>query len=151
MDNAWGNGQAEILLIEDNPDDVLLTREALGRCPGPPRLAVFQDGAEALRYLRRQGPYTGAARPRLVLLDLNLPGKPGREVLTEIKNDGELGHIPVIILSTTMIDREILASYRLHANGCVRKPMDVDEFFEAIRKIHDFWLNVVVLPAESAD
>lgn len=136
----------EILLIEDNPGDVLLTREALKDGKVLHHLQVAQDGVEALALLRRQGPYATAARPDLILLDLNLPKKDGREVLAEIKFDDVLKRIPVVVLTTSEAEQDIVRSYDLHANCYITKPVDLEQFITIVRTIEDFWLSVVRLP-----
>jgi CheY-like chemotaxis protein len=136
----------EILLVEDNPGDVRLTREALREARVRNRLHVAADGVEALAFLRRTGRYTDAARPDLVLLDLNLPRKNGREVLEEIKGDAALSQIPVVILTTSQAEQDIMESYRLRANAYVAKPVDLDQFMKVVRSIEQFWLEIVRLP-----
>ena len=136
----------EILLVEDNPGDVRLTREALCEARVRNRLHVAADGVEALAFLRRTGRYTDAARPDLVLLDLNLPRKNGREVLEEIKGDAALSQIPVVILTTSQAEQDIMESYRLRANAYVAKPVDLDQFMKVVRSIEQFWLEIVRLP-----
>lgn len=136
----------EILLVEDNPADVRLTREALTTARGQSTLHVVQDGEEALAYLRQTGRYRDATQPDLVLLDLNLPRKDGREVLAETKADPELRHIPVVILTTSRAETDILRSYQLHANCYVTKPIDLDDFTEVVKAVEDFWLGTVKLP-----
>ena len=133
----------EILLVEDNPADVRLTIEALKTADVPTQLHVARDGAEAIALLTRQAP--PPLRPDLVLLDLNLPKKHGREVLAEIKARDELRHIPVVVLTTSQAEQDILESYRLRANAVVTKPLDLDEFFTVIRAIEQFWLVAVKL------
>lgn len=135
-----------ILLVEDNPGDVVLTREALDDAKVRNELNVVGDGVEALEYLRRQGPHTGAPRPDLILLDLNLPRKDGREVLAEIKQDPDLKRIPVVVLTTSKAEEDILRSYDLHANCYVTKPVDLNQFLSIVKTIEDFWLTVVKLP-----
>ena len=133
----------EILLVEDNPADVRLTLEALKDARVPNRLHVARDGVEALRMLKDD---TGTVpRPDLILLDLNLPRKDGREVLQEIKQDEALRHIPVVILSTSQAEQDILQSYRLRANAFITKPVEIDHFFQVMRSIEHFWLEVVKL------
>jgi CheY-like chemotaxis protein len=134
-----------VLLVEDDPGDVLMTREAFDEYLHN-RLDVVTDGEEALTYLRRQGPYTDAPRPDLILLDLNLPRYDGREVLREVKDDPELQHIPVIVLTTSQAEEDVLRSYQLHANAYVTKPVDFDGFIEAIKQIDHFFVSVVQLP-----
>ena len=136
----------EVLLVEDDPGDVLMTREAFEEYLHN-RLDVVSDGSEALAYLRREGEYADAPRPDLILLDLNLPRRDGREVLAEVKADVNLRTIPVIVLTTSQADEDVLKSYQLHANAYVTKPVDFDGFIEAIRQIDHFFVSVVQLPA----
>lgn len=136
----------EVLLVEDDPGDVLMTREAFEEHKVHNRLHVVSDGVEALAYLRQEGEYAGATRPDLILLDLNLPKRDGREVLAEIKNDPELSQIPVVVLTTSQADEDIVRSYRLHANAYVTKPVDFDRFIAVVRQIDDFFVTVVKLP-----
>ena len=136
----------EVLLVEDDPGDVLMTKEAFNEHKVRNRLNVVSDGAEALAYLRREGPYADAVRPDLVLLDLNLPRRDGREVLAEIKNDETLHQIPVVVLTTSEAEEDILCSYQLHANAYVTKPVDFDRFINVIRQIDEFFVTVVKLP-----
>ena len=138
-----------VLLVEDDPGDVLMTREAFEEYLHN-RLDVVSDGSEALAYLRREGEYADAPRPDLILLDLNLPRRDGREVLAEVKADDSLRHIPVIVLTTSRADEDVLRSYQLHANAYVTKPVDFDGFIEAIRQIDHFFVSVVQLPAVDA-
>jgi two-component system, chemotaxis family, response regulator Rcp1 len=138
----------EILLVEDNAGDVRLTVEALREGRVPNNLHVASDGVEALAFLRRQGPFEAAARPDMILLDLNLPKKDGREVLAEIKADPDLRRIPIVVLTTSQAERDILQSYNLHANCYITKPVDIDAFFAVVRSIDSFWLAVVRLPPE---
>lgn len=135
-----------ILLVEDNPGDARLTIEALKEAKMINQLTVVKDGIEALSLLRRQGPHVRAARPDLILLDLNLPKKDGREVLAEIKADDNLKHIPVVILTTSQDEQDVLKSYNLHANCYISKPVDLDQFITVVKSIKDFWLEIVVLP-----
>jgi CheY-like chemotaxis protein len=145
--NAPGLGRAaEILPVEDNPGDVLLTLEALRDAKILNRVTVVRDGEEAMAYLHRQNQHSKAVRPDLVLLDLNLPKKDGREVLAEMKADEGLRHIPVVILTTSSAEQDILRSYDLHANCYITKPVALDEFMKVVRAIEDFWLAVVKLP-----
>ena len=137
----------EILLVEDNPGDVRLTREALAEAKVRNNLAVANDGVEALAYLRREPPHAAATRPDLVLLDLNLPRKDGREVLAEIKADPELRRLPVVVLTTSTAEQDILESYNLYANCYITKPVDLDQFLAIVTSIEDFWLTIVKLPA----
>jgi len=136
----------EVLLVEDDPGDILMTREAFEEHKVRNRLNVVSDGVEALAYLRREGRYADAVRPDLVLLDLNLPRRDGREVLAEIKKDEDLHHIPVVVLTTSQADEDILCSYQLHANAYVTKPVDFDRFISVVRQIDDFFVSVVKLP-----
>jgi two-component system, chemotaxis family, response regulator Rcp1 len=138
----------EILLVEDSPADVDLTREALEDTKIHNNLSIVSDGVEALTFLRREGEYADAPHPDLILLDLNLPKKDGREVLAEIKADPRLRRIPVVVLTTSEADQDILRSYDLHANCYVTKPVDLDAFVEVVRSIEDFWLAIVRLPRE---
>ncbi|HWP28142.1 MAG TPA: response regulator [Chloroflexota bacterium] len=136
----------EILLVEDNPGDVRLTIEALREGKVRNNLSVATDGVEALEFLRRRGAFANAPRPDLILLDLNLPKKDGREVLAEIKADPDLKTIPVVILTTSKADEDVVRSYHLHANCYVTKPVDLDQFISVVRAIEDFWLTIVALP-----
>src|SRR3989475_12399954 len=136
----------DILLVEDNPGDVRLTREALGEAKFKNALYVAGDGVEAIAFLRRQGKYADAVRPHLILLDLNLPRKDGREVLAEIKQDPELKRIPVVVLTTSSAPEDIQKSYDLHANCYIVKPLGLDQFAKIGRSIQDFWLSVTALP-----
>jgi chemotaxis family two-component system response regulator Rcp1 len=139
----------EILLVEDNPGDVRLTIEALKEGKVRNNLAVAKDGVDALAFLRRQGSYAGASRPDLILLDLNLPRKDGREVLAEIKEDPLLRRIPVVVLTTSKAEEDILRTYDLHANCYITKPVDLEQFISVVRSIDDFWLSVVRLPPKA--
>jgi len=136
----------DILLVEDSPTDVLLAREALEHAKVLNTLHVVDDGVEALEFLRARGKYSGAARPDLVLLDLNLPRKDGREVLAEIKADPSLKLIPVVVLTTSKAEEDILRAYGLHANCYVTKPVDFDQFTNVVKAIENFWFTVVSLP-----
>lgn len=135
-----------VLLVDDDPGDVLMTREAFAAGAPDNTLCVVTDGVEALAYLRGESEYAGAERPDLVLLDLNLPRKGGREVLAEVKTDDVLRSIPIVVLSTSDAEDDILASYRLHANAYVTKPVDFDDFIRAVRQIDEFFLTVAQLP-----
>jgi CheY-like chemotaxis protein len=147
MSSPTNSGTAiEVLLVEDDPGDVLMTQEAFEEHKVGNRLTVVSDGAEALAYLRREGKYSNAVRPDLVLLDLNLPRRDGREVLEEIKNDGDLCRIPVVVLTTSQADEDILRSYQLHANAYVTKPVDFERFIAVVRQIDEFFVSVVKLP-----
>jgi CheY-like chemotaxis protein len=136
----------EVLLVEDDPGDVLLIREAFDFNKVHNNLNVVNDGEQALAYLRREGEYSESLRPDLVLLDLNLPRKDGREVLAEIKSDPALRSIPVVVLTTSKAEEDILRSYDLHANAYVTKPVDFARFIEVVRQIDQFFLTVVKLP-----
>jgi len=138
----------QILLVEDNPGDVRLTVEALKEAKVVNKLTVVKDGIEALTLLRRQGQYAQAARPDLILLDLNLPRKDGREVLAEIKADDDLKRIPVVILTTSQDEQDVLKTYNLYANCYITKPVDLDQFITVVKSIEDFWLGIVVLPKD---
>lgn len=136
----------EILLVEDNPGDVRLTREALKDAKVANTLQVVEDGVAALDYLYQRGQYVDAPRPNLILLDLNLPKKNGREVLAEIKTDGRLKATPVVILTTSQAEEDVLRAYNLHANCYITKPVDFLQFTKIVKTIEDFWLTVVTLP-----
>ena len=136
----------EILLVEDSPGDVRLTQEALRDAKVQNNLHIASDGIEATAFLWRQGKYANAPRPDLILLDLNLPKKGGREVLEEIKLDPSLKSIPVVILTTSAAEEDILRSYQLHANCYITKPVDLDQFLKVIKTIDNFWLAIVKLP-----
>jgi chemotaxis family two-component system response regulator Rcp1 len=138
----------EVLLVEDNPGDVRLTREALKDGKVSNNLSVMQDGVEALRFLRREGPYADAPRPDMVLLDLNLPKKDGRQVLQEMKQDRSLRTIPVVVLTSSDAERDIIGAYELQANCYITKPVDLDQFITAVKSIEDFWFSIVKLPPE---
>jgi len=139
----------EILLVEDNPADVRLTREALKEEKVYNNLYVVADGVEAMAYLRREGNYATAVRPDLILLDLNLPKKDGREVLKEIKSDPSLKVIPVCILTVSKAEEDILKSYSLHANCYITKPVDLTQFIKVAKSIQEFWLTIVKLPPKN--
>jgi CheY-like chemotaxis protein len=143
-----GGRPAEVLLVEDNPGDVRLTQEVLREGKISNRLSVATDGVEALAFLRRQDAHADAPRPDLILLDLNLPKKDGREVLAELKEDEALRQIPVIILTTSKAEEDIIKSYELYANCYITKPVDFDQFVNVVRSIEDFWLCLVRLPAD---
>jgi len=136
----------QILLVEDDPGDVLITREAFAENKVKNQLSVVADGEAALGFLRREGDFASAPRPDLILLDLNLPRKPGHEVLAEIKSDPVLQRIPVVILTTSDAEEDIVRSYDLHANAYVTKPVDFDCFLNVVRQIDDFFVTVVKLP-----
>lgn len=136
----------DILLVEDNPGDVDLARDALESGKIHVVLSAVGDGVEAMAFLRRQGEYADAPRPDLVILDLNLPKKDGREVLAEIKADGDLKRIPVVILTTSREEEDIIKTYNLHANCFITKPIDLNQFIKVVHTIEDFWLTIVKLP-----
>lgn len=136
----------DILLVEDNPGDIRLTQEALKESKMRNRLNVVQDGVEALDFLRRKAPYDSAPRPDIILLDLNLPRKDGRAVLEEIKADADLRRIPVVILTTSDDEHDILRSYDLHANCYITKPLDLHQFASIVKTIENFWFQIVKLP-----
>jgi chemotaxis family two-component system response regulator Rcp1 len=136
----------EILLVEDNPGDVRLTKEALKEGKVYNNLHWAKDGVEALEFLRREGKQAKAPRPDIILLDLNLPKKDGREVLAVIKRDPDLKHIPVVVLTTSKAEEDVLKSYELHANCYVTKPVDLEKFIQVVQSIDRFWLTVVTLP-----
>jgi chemotaxis family two-component system response regulator Rcp1 len=140
----------EVLLVEDSPGDVRLTREALKDAKVHVNLHVASDGAEAMAFLKREGQHAKAPRPDLILLDLNLPKKDGREVLTEIKESPALKSIPVVILTTSASEEDILRSYLLHANCYITKPVDLEGFLKVVHSIDDFWLSIVKLPREGS-
>lgn len=146
MDKLTTQPGIEILLVEDNPADVRLTREALKEAKVRNNLHVVEDGVEAMCFLRREGQFSGVPRPDLILLDLNLPKKDGREVLEEIKVDNALKMIPVVVLTTSHAEEDIVRSYNLHANCYVTKPVDLDQFIRIVKSIEDFWLTIVRLP-----
>ena len=140
------NRPVEILLVEDNPGDERLTREALKEGKVYSNLHWVKDGVEAMEFLRREGKYQNAPRPDIILLDLNLPKKDGREVLQDIKNDDALKRIPVVVLTTSKAEEDVLRTYNLHANCYVTKPVDLEKFIVVVRSIDVFWLTVVTLP-----
>ncbi|MEP0788785.1 response regulator [Funiculus sociatus GB2-C1] len=136
----------EILLVEDNEGDIRLTKEAFRESMVWNHMNVVRDGAEALAFLRREGKYTNAIRPGIILLDLNLPKRSGIEVLEEIKRDNELKHIPVVVLTSSQAEQDILNSYNFHANCFISKPLDLEQFLQVVQSIKDFWLTIVKLP-----
>ena len=146
MMNRGEGRPVEVLLVEDNPGDVRLTQEALKEGRVMVNLTVAIDGVQAMEILNRQGPYQDKPRPDLILLDLNLPKKNGREVLLEIKADSELRRIPVIVMTTSKAEQDIYRAYNLNANCYITKPVDLDEFLHVVRSIEDFWLTIVTLP-----
>jgi len=146
MHAAAGGQPVEILLVEDNEGDARLAREAMLESKMRNTLHHVSDGEEAMAFLHRVGKYAHAPRPSLILLDLNLPKKDGREVLAEIKSDDELRNIPVVVLTQSSAEEDILASYDLHANCYITKPVDLTQFIKVVRSIDDFWLTIVRLP-----
>jgi len=142
-------GMIQVLLVEDSPSDARLTEEAFRDGKIANVLTVVTDGHEALQYLRHEGKYAGAPRPDLVLLDLNLPKMDGREVLRQIKTDPDLKTIPVVVLTTSEADQDVLKAYEYHANCYIRKPVDLARFLQIISMIEDFWLTVVKLPTDT--
>ncbi|MFD6525809.1 response regulator [Isoptericola sp. NPDC060185] len=136
----------EVLLVEDDPGDVLMTREAFEEHKVVNRLSVVADGVSAMAYLRKEGEHEDAPTPDLILLDLNLPRMDGREVLAAVKADERLKHIPVVVLTTSEAEEDVLRSYSLHANAYVTKPVDFDRFIQVVRQIDDFFVTVVRLP-----
>lgn len=135
-----------ILLVDDNPDDVELTREALLDSKLAIHLAHVGDGVEALAYLRRQGPYSSASRPDLILLDLNMPRKDGRQVLEEIRADPALEELPVVVLTTSGAEEDVVRSYKSHVNCYIQKPVDFNQFLKVVDAIQEFWFTIVKLP-----
>jgi CheY-like chemotaxis protein len=136
----------EILLVEDSPSDAEFTVEALKEAKVRNHLSLVEDGVQAMEFLRRQGQYTKAPRPDLIMLDLNLPRKDGREVLAELKADANLKMIPVVVLTTSRAEEDVLRAYQLHANCYITKPVDFQQFLSVVRSIESFWLFVVTLP-----
>jgi len=136
----------DILLVEDNPGDVRLTKEALKDAKVLNEIYIARDGVEAMAFLRRQGKFSTMPLPDLILLDLNLPRKDGREVLAEIKEDSILKHIPVVVLTTSKADEDIIKTYNLHANAYITKPVDLNRFAEIIHVLNEFWFTIVKLP-----
>lgn len=138
----------QILLVEDNPEEVLLTQETFKDAKVPNEVSVATDGEQALAFVRREGDFADAPRPDLILLDLNLPRKDGREVLTELKADGDTKRIPVIVLTTSASDQDMLEAYDKAVNAYIRKPVSLDRFIAVVNSIDDFWLGVVALPPQ---
>jgi CheY-like chemotaxis protein len=149
MEPASGMRLVEILLVEDNPGDVRLTQEALKDSKLVNKLHVVGDGDEALAFLRKQNEHANAPRPDLIVLDLNLPKKSGREVLAEIKEDPDLRRIPVVVLTISTSEGDVLETYDLHANCFITKPIGLEQFLEVVRSIEDFWLSIVRLPPKA--
>jgi len=148
MKQASGTKQVEILLVEDNPADVRLVREALKESKILNNLIVVEDGVEAMDFLRKKGKYASSVRPDLILLDLNLPKKNGREVLAEVKSDEKLKRIPVVIMTVSDDEKDILISYDSHANCYIKKPLDFDQFNQVVQAIENFWFTIVCLPPD---
>ena len=146
MTNAYEGRPVEILLVEDNAGDVRLAREGLRECKLLNNLSVADDGVKAMAFLRREGEHAHAPRPDLIMLDLNLPRKDGREVLKEIKEDDSLKSIPVVILTTSKAEEDIVKSYSLHANCYVTKPLAIEQFINVVQAIESFWFTIVKLP-----
>jgi CheY-like chemotaxis protein len=144
--SVQGGKPIEILLVEDNPGDVRLARESLKDAKVRNNVHVVQDGVEAIAFVRKQGKYADVPRPDLILLDLNLPKKDGREVLAELKEDDALRRIPVVILTVSKAEEDILKSYNLHANCYITKPIDLGQFIKVVKSIEEFWLTIVKLP-----
>jgi CheY-like chemotaxis protein len=140
------HGQAHVLLVEDNPADARLFREAITRHASDIHLQVVDNGDDALRFVRREGNFASSPNPDLIILDFNLPGKDGREVLRELKSDPVLKRIPVVVLTTAGSETDVLRAYELHANCYIRKPVDMDEFIRAVNAFEVFWLEVARLP-----
>ncbi len=143
--------EIDVLLVEDDPGDVLMTREAFEDYKVRNQLHVVNDGVEAMAFLRREGEYADAPVPDLVLLDLNMPRKDGREVLAEVKEDLALRLIPIVVLTTSAAERDLVKSYDLHANAYVVKPLDLDRFTEVVQAIENFWFTIVKLPQMRED
>jgi chemotaxis family two-component system response regulator Rcp1 len=150
MNAKTGGKLVEILLVEDNPGDVRLTIEALREGKVLNNLHVASDGVEALEFLNKEGKFAGAVRPDIILMDLNLPRKDGRELLADIKSSLNLRRIPVVILTTSKAEEDIVQTYDLHANCYITKPVDLDSFIEVVKSIEDFWFSIVKLPPNSA-
>ncbi len=146
MINEMSSKSVDLLLVEDNPGDVRLTREALKEAKVRNNLYVVEDGVEATAFLHKEGKYADAPRPDVILLDLNLPKKNGRELLAEIKQDPDLKYIPVVILTSSSSEEDIIRSYNLHANCYITKPVNLERFLDVVKSIDNFWLSVVTLP-----
>ncbi len=146
MDSKNMVRSVDILLIEDNPGDVDLTRDAFEESKMNNSLYVVEDGEEAIEFLYKKGKYSDAPRPELIILDLNLPKKDGREVLEEIKVDDNLKRIPIVILTTSKAEEDVLKTYNLHANCYITKPLDFEQFLQVVKSIENFWMSIVVLP-----
>ena len=149
MNNNNSDKAIHILMVEDNPGDVRLALEAFKESKIRNTMNVLEDGAEVMPYLRQEGKYANAIRPDIILLDLNLPKKDGREVLSEIKNDPDVKAIPVVILTTSQAQKDIMNAYNLHVNCYITKPVDLDQFLNVVKAIDNFWLTIVKLPSQS--
>ena len=149
MNNHNSDKAIHILMVEDNPGDVRLALEAFKESKIRNTMNVLEDGAEVMPYLRQEGKYANAIRPDIILLDLNLPKKDGREVLSEIKNDPDVKAIPVVILTTSQAQKDIMNAYNLHVNCYITKPVDLDQFLNVVKAIDNFWLTIVKLPSQS--
>ena len=148
MNGHRGSRAVRILLVEDNPGDVRLTREALREAKVRNEMAVAMDGEEAIAYLRRTGKFKDATRPDVIMLDLNLPKKSGLEVLKDVKSDDDLRRIPIVVVTSSEAEQDIVKSYNLHANCFVTKPVDLSRFLEVVKAVENFWLTIVQLPPE---
>ncbi|MHB9106282.1 MAG: response regulator [Armatimonadota bacterium] len=148
IQNTYSGQPIEVLLVEDSPSDTELTVEALANGKICNHLSMVEDGVEAMEFLRRQGKFADAPRPDLILLDLNLPRKDGREVLAELKADADLKTIPVVVLTTSAAERDVLGAYALYANCYITKPVDFKQFLEVVKVIENFWLSIVTLPPQ---
>lgn len=146
MSNQLDGKPVDILLVEDNPGDVRLTQEVLKEAKVKNDLHVVYDGVEALAFLRREGKYKDMPKPDIILLDLNLPKKTGHEVLSEIKSDDNLKRIPVVVLTVSKDEEDVIKSYNLYANCFITKPVDLNQFLNVVKAIEDFWLTIVKLP-----
>lgn len=149
MKHKKGN-PIEILLVEDNPGDVRLTQEALKEGKVLNNMSVVGDGVDALAYLKREDQFADATRPDIIFLDLNLPRMDGRELLAKIKSDSDLRRIPVVVLTTSKAEEDILDTYDLHANCYITKPVDLDQFLDVVKSVEDFWFTIVSLPPNGA-
>lgn len=148
MGYANSERDARILLVEDNPGDIRLVKEALNEAGFSNSLSVIDDGTSVIPFLHRKSQYSGALRPDIIILDLNIPKRSGLELLAEIKSDENLKRIPVIVITTSNAEHDILNSYNLHANCYIRKPLDFERFVEIVKAIGDFWFRIVILPPE---
>ena len=146
VDKKTDTRPIDILLVEDNPGDVRLTKEALRDAKVLNQIYVARDGVEAMQFVHNEGPFSNVPMPDLILLDLNLPKKDGREVLAEIKKDPKLKHIPVVVLTTSKADEDIVRTYNLHANAYITKPVDLNRFVEIMHALEEFWFTIVKLP-----